>query len=155
MAQKDIFNYDVDVKEKQIVAARNAALDLGNGKIALVQTFQGSYGHQVEPVYEAGSSSVYFVNGNPQGTFTYTTLVGTDGWFANIIDAKGKACAELKTVNIDLTNANEDCDVQVSMNTNLKMEGVLLQQIGFSLQAGGLRIENNGTFVCGKLIRSK
>lgn len=155
MAQKDIFNYDVDVKEKQIVAARNAALDLGNGKIALVQTFQGSYGHQVEPVYEAGSSSVYFVNGNPQGTFTYTTLVGTDGWFANIIDAKGKACAELKTVNIDLTNANEDCDVQVSMNTNLKMEGVLLQQIGFSLQAGGLRIENNGTFICGKLIRSK
>ena len=155
MAQKDIFNYDVDVKEKQIVAARNAALDLGNGKIALVQTFQGSYGHQVEPVYEAGSSSVYFVNGNPQGSFTYTTLVGTDGWFANIIDAKGKACAELKTVNIDLTNANEVCDVQVSMNTNLKMEGVLLQQIGFSLQAGGLRIENNGTFICGKLIRSK
>ena len=155
MAQKDIFNYDVDVKEKQIVAARNAALDLGNGKIALVQTFQGSYGHQVEPIYEAGSSSVYFVNGNPSGTFAFTTLVGTDGWFANILDANGKACADLKTVNIDLTNANEDCDVQVSMNTNLKMEGVILQQIGFSVQAGGLRIENSGQFICAKLTRSK
>lgn len=155
MAQKDIFNYDVDVKERQIVAARNAALDLGDGKISLVQSFQGSYGHTVEPVYEAGSSSVYFINGNPMGQFDFTTLVGTNGWFANIIDAKGKACAELKTINIDFTNANEDCDVQVTVNTNLKMEGVILKQIGFAVQAGDLRITNTGSFIFGKLTRSK
>ena len=59
MGQRDIFSYTGDVKEKQIVAARNAALDLGNGRVALVQSMEGSYGHQVQPVYEAGSSSIY------------------------------------------------------------------------------------------------
>lgn len=154
MGQQDILNYNVDVKEKQIVAARNAAIDLGEGKIALVQSFQGSYSHQVNPVYESGSSAVYFVNGNPTGTFSYNTLVGANGWFSGIIDGKGGYCGSLRTINIDLLQDNPDCDVKVTMNTNLKFEGAMLRSLGFSVQAGGLSISTSGDFICSKLIRS-
>lgn len=153
MAQKDIFSYDVDVKEKQIVAARNAALDLGDGKIALVQSMQGSYGHQTNTVYEAGSSSVYFVHGNPTGTFTYSTLVGTNGWFDGF--PMSGACASLRTINIDLLSDNEDCDVEVKMNTNLKFEGALLRSVSFSITSGQLQISTTGEFICAKMLRTK
>lgn len=151
MGQRDIFSYTGDVKEKQIVAARNAALDLGGGRVALVQSMEGSYGHQVQPVYEAGSSSVYFVNGNPQGTFSYSALVGTQGWFAGFPTAG--ACASLRTINIDLISDNPACDVQVSMHNNIKFEGAILTQVSFSIQAGSLQISNSGTFTCAKMIR--
>ena len=151
MGQRDIFSYTGDVKEKQIVAARNAALDLGNGRVALVQSMEGSYGHQVQPVYEAGSSSIYFVNGNPQGTFSYSTLVGTQGWFAGF--PMSGACASLRTINIDLISDNPECDVQVTMHNNVKFEGAILTQVSFSIQAGGLNISNTGTFTCAKMIR--
>jgi hypothetical protein len=151
MGQRDIFSYTGDVKEKQIVAARNAALDLGNGRVALVQSLEGNYGHQVQPVYEAGSSSIYFVNGNPQGTFSYSTLVGTQGWFAGF--PMSGACASLRTINIDLISDNPECDVQVTMHNNVKFEGAILTQVSFSIQAGGLQISNTGQFTCAKMIR--
>lgn len=150
-AKEDIFGYDVDVKEKQVVAARNAALDLGDGRIALVQSMQGSYGHQHQTVFEAGSSSVYFVSGNPQGTFGYSTLVGTDGWFAGIVNKTG-LCATLRSINVDLTGTDSNCDVQVKSKANVKFEGGLLRQIGFQVQAGGLNISNSGEFVCAKMV---
>ena len=153
MAQKDIFSYEVDVKEKQIVAARNAALDLGDGKLALVQSMEGSYGHTVQSIYEAGSSSVYFVHGNPIGNFRYSTLIGTNGWFDGF--PMSGACASLRTINIDLLSENEDCDVEVKMNTNLKFEGAILTQVSFTITSGQLQISTTGTFTCAKMLRTK
>jgi hypothetical protein len=152
MATEDIFGYDVDVKEKQVVAARNAALDLGDGRIALVQSIQGGYGHQTSTVYEAGSSSVYFVNGNPQGNLNYSTLVGTDGWFAGIVNKSG-LCATIRSINVDLMgNADSNCDVQIKSKANIKFEGALLESIQFSIQASDLQISNSGRFRCAKLM---
>lgn len=150
-AKEDIFGYDVDVKEKQVVAARNAALDLGDGRIALVQSMEGSYGHQAQTVYEAGSSSVYFVNGNPTGTFTYSTLVGTDGWFAGIVNKSG-LCATLRSINVDLTSSDSNCDVQVTSKANVKFEGAMLRQISFGINAQQLQISNSGQFICAKMV---
>ena len=152
MANEDIFGYDVDVKEKQVVAARNAALDLGDGRIALVQSINGSYGHTTNTVYEAGSSSVYFVSGNPQGSFDYTTLVGTDGWFAGIVNKSG-LCATLRSINIDLMgNRDSNCDVEVTSKANVKFEGALLESLSFAIQAQDLQISNTGRFKCAKMI---
>lgn len=153
MAQQDIFNYDVDVKTKQIVASRNVAVDFGNGKVALVQTVRGGYGHRVEPVYESGSSSVYFVNGHPMGTLEIMTIVGKDGWFANILDNNNGTCAEIKTINLDLVSENE-CDVDITMNTNLKLESCIIREIGFQVTAADLSITNSASFICGKIMRS-
>ena len=152
MATEDIFGYDVDVKEKQVVAARNAALDLGDGRIALVQSISGDYGHTTNTVYEAGSSSVYFINGNPQGSLNYDTLVGTDGWFAGIVNKSG-LCATIRSINVDLMgNVDSNCDVQVKSKANIKFEGALLEQISFSVQASQLQISNSGRFRCAKLM---
>lgn len=152
MGQRDFFSYTGDVKSKQVIAARNAAIDLGAGKIALVQSVQGSYGHQVQPVYEAGSSSVYFVNGNPQGQFSYTALVGTQGWFAGLPTTG--ACATLRTINIDLISDNPECDATVTSSSNIKFEGAILTQVSFQIQAGQLQISNSGTFTCAKMMKA-
>ena len=152
MPTEDIFGYDVDVKEKQIVAARNAALDLGDGRIALVQSIEGVYNHQTSTVYEAGSTSVYFVNGNPQGALTYQTLVGTDGWFSGIVNKSG-LCATIRSINVDLLgNADSNCDVLVKSKANIKFEGALLEQLSFTITAQDLKISNTGRFKCAKMM---
>ena len=153
MSTPDIFNFNVDVKEKQIIAVRNCAVDIGDGKIALVQSFQGSYQQNVQPVYEAGSSALYFVNGNPTGQFTLSTVVGTNGWFSFLSGNTG-FCGALRTINMDLLRDNPLCDAEVTMHKNLKFEGAALQNISFQGGAGQLQITNSATFTCAKMLRA-
>ena len=151
MAQYDALGYKTDIREKQIIAGKNAALDLGNGKLALIQSFQGQYGHTVQPVYEVGSSALYFVNGNPIGAFSYTNLVGKSGWFAGMIDTENTAaCGTLKSINITL-GKDSACDPEITMNSTLKFEGALLTGISFSVTVEQLSISQTGNFKCGKM----
>ena len=146
MAKEDIFGYDVDVKGRQVVSAHNASLDLGGGRIALVQNISGNYTHKVNPVFEAGSSSVYFVNGQPQGSLSYTALVGTDGWFSGMSNSSG-TCATLRNMGVTISGSGSDCDVTVASNASVRFKGIL-QAVEFMVSTQDLQISNSGTFMC-------
>lgn len=143
----DIFSYNIDVKSKQIVAARNVAVSIGGEKVALVQQVQGSYQHTVQPTYELGASTLYFVNGNPIGNFSCTSLVGPGGWFDGMI--KGNACGDMTSINLDITSDN--CSVRVTGKSNVKFEGAILTSISFQVSAGGLNVVNSCTWTAAKL----
>ena len=50
MAVTNVLGYNTNVKTGEVIAARNAAVDLGQGHIAMVRSFQGNTAHQVTPM---------------------------------------------------------------------------------------------------------
>lgn len=151
MAVTNVLGYNTNVKTGEVIAARNAAVDLGQGHIAMVQSFQGQTAHQVTPVYEIGSSAVYLVMGNPQAAFKCTALVSKEGFFAPFANiAAGAACGELRSINVNLGSELE-CDPKIISRATAKFTGAILQSLFFSIQAGQLYITQSAEFVAGSL----
>lgn len=147
----NVLGYKSDVRSNQIIAARNAAIDLGEGHIALVQTFEGSMSHQVTQQYEVGSSAIYLVVGNPSARFTCSALVSKEGFFAPFSKiASSAACGELKTVNVNL-GSELDCDPVITSRATAKFTGAICDTLSFSIQAGGNQITQTASFVAGSL----
>lgn len=149
----DVFGYNREIKSKEILSADNVSLDLGDGKVALVQNVSASYMHQVAPMYEVGSSNLYFVNGQPMGQFSFGSLVGKSGFFSGF-NLKNLACGDLKTLSVNLKNDN-NCELEVTSNSTLKFEGAVLNSIGFQVTAQQLYITQEAQFTVAKLIVSE
>ena len=147
----NILGYKSDVRSNQLIAARNAAIDLGDGHIALVQSFRGGMQHQVNNNYEVGSSAVYLVVGNPEASFSCSALLSKDGFFAPFTNIASKAaCGELKTVNVNL-GAELDCDPIVTTRATAKFTGAICRGLSFSIQAGQNNITQEADFIAGSL----
>lgn len=140
---KDFFGYNRQVKEKELLSADFATLDIGNGKMGLVQNVQAAYQHRVEPRFEAGSSTLYWVNGQPSGNMTVGRLVGRSGLFAGV--SRGNAaCGDLKKLTISL-DGDGQCAIRAS--GGLKFDGAMLQGVSISYGAGALDIQDSLSFV--------
>ena len=148
----DIFGYDREVKDKEILSSDNISMDLGEGKIALLQQVTAQYDHQIKPVYEVGSSALYFVNGQPMGSISFANIVGKSGFF-NGFGLGGQACGELKTISINAV-ADSNCDYEIERNSTIKFEGAILKQIEFRVTAGEMFASTNGTFLVAKMLLS-
>jgi len=148
MADEDIFNYKRSTQAKEILSADFATISFTDEKAKLVSSVQGGYSHTVQPRYEAGSSALYFVNGQPIGNLTIGRLVGSKGWF-NYFRNTNVACALLKPITIRL-NGDNLCDLSVE-NDTIKIEDAILQSISFSFGAGGLDITENAQLLFAKM----
>jgi hypothetical protein len=148
---EDFLGYDRTTSSKEILSADFATISFGDEKARLVQSVQGQYGHKVEPRFEAGSSTLYWVNGQPQGNVSMGRVVGTKGWFHEFVGADA-ACALFKPVTVRLDGDNL-CDLDIE-NGSIKMEDVILQNISFSFSAGQLSISENVTMLVSKMTTS-
>lgn len=148
---ENVLGYTSNVQTGNVIAARNAALDLGEGHIALTQTFSGGTEHQVSPLYETGSSAIYMVMGNPSASFQCSSFISKDGFFAPFSKAASQAaCGTLRTININL-GSEMDCDPKVVSKATAKFTGAILQSLGFQVTAGATNITQSAGFVCGDL----
>ena len=145
----DIFGYNRNVNTKAILSSENCVLDFGEGKVALVQEARLEYGHKIDPVFEAGSSDIYFVNGGAQGTLTFSALVGRQGFFAGFNLGK-QACGDLSTLSIAAV-AEDGCSVKLEKNNAIRIEGALLQKVSLGFRAGQYQVTQGGEFVVGKV----
>jgi hypothetical protein len=145
---KDFLSYERQTKSKEIFSSDFATVSFGDEKARLVQSVQGNYGHRVEPRYEAGSSALYWVNGQPSGTVNINRLVGTKGWFAGLRDAN-IACALFKPITVKL-DGDGNCDLTAEEDT-IKMEDVILQNVAFNFSAGGLDVTESLSFQVSKM----
>jgi hypothetical protein len=134
---EDFLGYDRTTQSKEILSADFATIAFGDEKAKLVQSVNGSYGHRVEPRFEAGSSTLYWVNGQPSGQVQMGRLVGTKGWFNDFRDSNA-ACALFQPITVRL-DAENNCDYDIEHGT-IKMEDVILENINFSYSAGQLDI---------------
>ena len=145
----DIFGYNRNVNTKAILSSENCALDFGEGKVALVQRADLTYEHAVNPVFEAGSSDIYFVNGGAHGSLRFDALVGRQGFFAGFNLGK-QACGDLSTLSIAAV-AEDGCSVKLEKNNAIRIEGALLQSVQLGFTAGQYQVSQGGNFVIGKV----
>lgn len=145
---EDIFGYKKDVKSKEILSADFATISFADEKAKLIQSVDGSYSHQVVPKFEAGSSALYWVSGQPMGSLQLSRVVGSKGWFQSFADTN-ISCAVLKPITVRLDGDNL-CQAEVS-NKTLKLEDAILETLKFSYSAGSLDITEAVTMKVSKM----
>jgi hypothetical protein len=144
---KDFLSYDRTVKAKEVLSSDFATISFGSEKAKLVQSVRGSYGHKVQPLYEAGSSALYWLNGQPNGQLGMGRVVGSKGWFYYFNNAN-VACALLEPITIKLDG--DFCDLSTE-NDTIKLEDSILERVTFSYSAGDLMISENAEMRVSKI----
>jgi hypothetical protein len=144
----DLFGYKRDTQAKEILSTDYAVLSVGDEKAKLVQSVRASYSHRVEPRYEAGSSSLYWVNGQPTGSVAISRVIGSKGWLSQFID-NNAACAFLSPLSVSLDGEGH-CELSTE-NKTLKMEDSILASVDFSFSAGQLDIQESVNIMVAKM----
>ena len=142
----DYFGYNRQTQANQIISADNAIIDIGQGRIGLVQNFSGSYGHQVEPRFEMGSSTLFWVNGKPSGQFQVSKLVGREG-ILDSFKTGGDACGGLRQISVSLDGGS--CAVEAGGGVNFN--GAKLQSVSVNGSAGAFEIAESATFLVAEM----
>ena len=145
----DIFGYNRNVHTKSILSGENCVLDFGDGKVSLLQQAELTYSHKIDPVYEVGSADVYFVNGGANGSLTFQSVVGRQGFFDGL-GLGSQACGALSTLSITAVDTN-NCGFKIEKNNAIRIEGALLQQVTLRFQVGNYQVAQGGNFVIGKV----
>ena len=135
---KEFFGYERSADNKTVLSTDFAIISIaGSGRMGLVQEAQAQYEHRVEPRFEAGSSDLFWLNGQPQGQITFSRVIGTDGIFADI---KENGCAELQTLTIN-TSGNS-CGISTGGN-GVTFDGAMLQSVTLTFNVQQLDIRDN------------
>ena len=142
----DIFGYNRQTQANQIISSDNAVIDVGSGRLGLVQNFNASYAHQVEPRFEMGSSTLFWVNGKPSGQVQVSKLVGRDG-LLSAFRTGGDACGGIRQITISMGGGS--CGV--SGGGGINFNGAKLQSVGVQGSAGAFEIAESATFVVAEL----
>ena len=85
----DIFGFQTKVG-KGFIESEQGIIIGGGGKLELVQDWNVQYQLQVTPVYECGTSTVYFAAKHGSGTLTCNRIVASS--FSDIKSSLGEIC---------------------------------------------------------------
>lgn len=146
---QDVIGYNVQAKTKEIVTSEYAVLDGGFGATNLVQQCNIQYGHRVEPKYEAGTSTVYYVNGQPSGQMSVSRLVGRGGFLDYHLMGQDNSVG-VRTFHLSVNTSK----VQVVGTDSLTLGGVMFQTAAISYGMGGMEVTENANYIISSLGRS-
>ena len=118
------------------ISSDYAALSIDD-KLALVQSAQLNYGHQVIPRFEAGSAELYWVTGQAQGRITVQRAVSQGGMFGEV-KADQAASGDLIKFSMEVKDINGG--VSVSGNKNISFTGGVVVNLTASVQTGSLDV---------------
>lgn len=143
MAQTDILGYTRDVKPNgQLYSSEFATISIG-GRMSLVQSVQGSYGHTVQPRFETGSPTLYWLTGQPMGQVQIGRLVGKGGFFATFNQLEN-SCAELLSLTVGL-DGNGGCTAVQGAAGGLFLDGGVVANMSFGFSAGALEVQEGAS----------
>jgi hypothetical protein len=131
MAERDVFNYENNIKtEGQVASADFAriAISRNNTPNALVQSVEVQYRQAIEEVTQVGDTQIYWLPGRPQGTIGIQSLVGADGFFN---DWKGE-CGKIDTASIKL----RDGQCQFKGSGTITFKGGVVESLTANLSTG-------------------
>lgn len=137
----DFFGHEKNVKPNDQIITSEFASFSANGKVALVQSVNASYNRQIQPMFEAGSSVVYYIQGNSEGQITVNAAVGKKGFFANFRSLKG-TCGKIDRVSIDLLSGG-GCSVGAS--GGLTFSGAQAEGFTVAYSAGPVAVTEGAT----------
>ena len=150
MGNSDVFGGNREVKTGELLTMENAALDLGEGRVALVQNIQIQYNQGVQPQFEVGSNTMYFVAGQARGSLRVDTLVGKTGFLDGFNLANKAVCGGIDSVALNLVDTN-NCGWELSRRSTASLEAVVPESVNITISAGQLQIAQSVGFQIGKL----
>ncbi len=137
----DFFGHEKTVKANdQIITSEFAAFS-ANGRVSLVQSVQASYTRDIQPVFEAGSSTIYYLSGNSQGQISVNAAVGKKGFFTNFKNIKS-TCGKIDRVSIDLLSGGR-CAVGAS--GGVTFTGAMAEGFQIAFTAGPVAVTEGAT----------
>lgn len=143
---EDFFGYSRDVKPNgQIITSEFATINL-DGKMGLVQSVQAVYQQSVQARFEAGSPTLYWLTGQPQGTVTVARLVGKNGLFS-AFGSLQNACGSVIPVKIGLDGTG-GCSATPAGQGTINFSGGVPESVNVSFQAGLLEVQEGCSIRC-------
>jgi len=132
----DIFGYNRGGASDVFVADRSRLTIVGVDGVDLIQNWQIQYQQNIQPIYEVGSSRLFWAKSNPVGNGTIGRIVGT-----SFLTMTSGICDTGTTVVI--SNASGACS---GGEVSLSCIGAVCTSIGFSSQAGNPTVSESLTF---------
>lgn len=132
----DIFGYNRGTPTDVFVADKSKLAIVGVDGVDLIQSWQVQYQQQITPIYEVGSSRIFWAKGNPIGQGSIGRIVG-----ANFLRMSSDICD--KGTTIQITNASGSCSVG---EVGLTCTGSICTSIGFQAQAGNPTVSESVSF---------
>lgn len=146
----DVFGYKRNPKPRGVFSTEDSKLTFGSVSDPigyLVQNWNVAYQQDVQELFEIGSNALYWSKGRPQGSGTLGRVIGDQdadnpnkGFFpAEAYDI----CAGGATMQLSAVGGH--CDAQggtlaLDKQINITMSGIVVTNIGFSMQIGDVRL---------------
>jgi len=113
-----------------------SAISFNDKDLTLLQNLQVSHQQPVQPLFEIGSNSRYYVVGKASGTFSCGQILGFGSAALNQVRDLADPCEGNRLLELKLPNSY--CKVGSSGEGEelwLTLSGVLLQSVGFTMAA--------------------
>ena len=133
----DIFGYNRGTPTDVFVADKSKRSIVGVDGVDLIQNWSVQYQQQITPIYEVGSSRIFWAKGNPTGNGSIGRIVGS-----TFLRMSSDICDKGTTIQIE--NASGACS---SGAVSLTCTGAICTSIGFSAQAGSPTVAEQLSFM--------
>ncbi len=137
----DIFGYNRTGASDVFVSDRSKLTIVGVDGADLIQGWSISYQQSISPIYEVGSSRLFWAKGNPSGTGSISRIIGS-----NFLSMTSDICDKGTTVSI--SNTAGSCS---GGGVTLTCTGAICTQVGFSAQAGNPTVSESVGFMFASL----
>lgn len=132
----DIFGYNRGTPTDVFVADKSKLSIVGVSGVDLIQSWSVQYSQQITPIYEVGSSRIFWAKGNPMGQGSIGRIVGS-----TFLKMSSDICDKGTTIQIE--NASGACS---SGSVSLTCTGSICTSVGFSAQAGNPTVSEAVSF---------
>lgn len=132
----DIFGYNRAAASGVFTSDKSKLSIAGASGVDLIQGWQVNYAQQLTPIYEIGSSRLFWAKGNPVGQGTISRVVGR-----NFLKMASDVCDKGRTITI--SNTAGACS---GGGVSLSCIGAICTSVGFSAQTGMPTVSEQVTF---------
>lgn len=132
----DIFGYSRSGASDVFVADKSRLSITGVSGVDLIQGWQITYQQNITPIYEIGSSKLYWAKGSPIGQGQIGRIIG------NTFLHMGTDICD-KGATIQITNASGSCS---GGSVSLTCTGSICTSVGFQAQAGNPTVSESVSF---------
>jgi hypothetical protein len=139
---KDFWGYDREVQPNGYIASSElATITIGDAsRITLVQNVTATYTHMVSAKFESGSPTLFWLSGQPQGSITFSRLVGKEGFLASLSGLSGK-CGSVVGVTLALNGTGGCSGSAATGGKSARFSGAIPESLNIAWQAGTLECQ--------------
>lgn len=143
----DFFGYKREVQPNgTLVSSELATIAVGGGSnISVVQNVTANYAQQVNPKFESGSPTLYWLTGQAMGSISFSRLVSSSGFLAELSSLKN-SCGSVIPVVLGLDGTG-GCSASAgkSGGGKVRFSGGVPESITISWTAGTLEVSEGAS----------